>query len=86
MMVQLYLHCQKDLLCHHLCLQRTSLENELQYSMPAEFDESSVVQSKVLWIAQLDPFRTLKIGLIGMGTYIIHMTAKMIAWWRLNLI
>ena len=31
MMVRLHLHCQKVLLCHHLCLQRTSLEDELRY-------------------------------------------------------
>jgi len=30
MMEWLHLNCQKDLLCHHLCLQRTSLEDELK--------------------------------------------------------
>jgi len=31
MMVWQHLNCQKYLLCHHLCLQRTSLEQELKY-------------------------------------------------------
>jgi len=31
MMVRLHSYCQKDLLCHHICLQRTSLEEELNY-------------------------------------------------------
>jgi hypothetical protein len=30
MTVWLHLNCQKDHLCHHLCLQRTSLEDELK--------------------------------------------------------
>jgi hypothetical protein len=30
MMVPLHLHCQKDHLCQQLCLQRTSLEEELK--------------------------------------------------------
>jgi len=29
-MVRLHSNCQKDHLCHHLCLQRTSLEDELK--------------------------------------------------------
>jgi len=31
MMVWLHLNCREDLLCHHLCLQRTSLEAKLKY-------------------------------------------------------
>jgi hypothetical protein len=30
-MVQLHLNCQKDHISHQLCLQRTSLEDELKY-------------------------------------------------------
>jgi hypothetical protein len=31
MMVQLQLNCQKDLLCHQLCKQKTSMEDKLNY-------------------------------------------------------
>jgi len=31
MMERLHFYCQDDLLCHHLCLQRTSLEAKLEY-------------------------------------------------------
>jgi hypothetical protein len=31
MMVQLQLNCQKDLLCHQLCMQKTSMEDKLNY-------------------------------------------------------
>jgi len=30
MMVQQHSNCQKDLVCYHLCLQKTSLEDELK--------------------------------------------------------
>jgi len=60
--------CQKHFLCHHLCLQRTSLEDELKYWMSAESEESTVIQSRVMRIAHLKSFWTLKIRLTGMGT------------------
>jgi len=68
MMVQLHSNCQKDLLCHHLCLQRTSLEDELKYWMATKSEESTVIHSKVMRIAHLTAFRTLKIGPTRMGT------------------
>ena len=79
MMVRLHSNCQKDHLCHQLCLQRTSLESELKYQMSAESEASTVIQSKVMRIAHLKAFRTLKIGVTGMGTKIILRTAKTIA-------
>jgi len=36
MMVRLHSNCQKDLLCHHLYLQRTSLEDKLKSLMSTE--------------------------------------------------
>jgi len=36
MMVRLHFHCKQAYLCHQLCLQRTSLEDELKYWMWAE--------------------------------------------------
>jgi len=86
MMVRLHLNCQKDLLCHQLCLQRTSLENELKYSMPAKPNGSPVFQSKVMMTAHLKAFRTQIITVTGMATCIIQMTAKMIVRQMLNLI
>ena len=86
MMVRLHLHCQKDLLCHHLCLQRTSLEDELKHWLSTEPEESTVIQSNVTTIAHLKVFQTLMIGLTGVGTCIVQMTAKMIAGWTLNVI
>jgi len=68
MIVWLHSNCQKDLFCHHLGLQRTSLEYELKYSMSAESEESPVIHSKGTRIAHLKSFRTLKIGLSAMGT------------------
>jgi len=68
MIVRLHVNCQNDLHCHHLCLQRTSLEDKLQYWMSAESEESTIIQSEVMRIAHLKAFRTLKIGLTGMGT------------------
>jgi len=67
-MVWLHSNCQKDLLCHHFCLQRTSLENKLKYWMMTESEKSTVMQSKVMRIALLKAFWTLKISLTGMGT------------------
>jgi len=86
MMVRLHSNCQKDPLCHHLCLQRTSLEAEQKYWMSAESAESTITQLKVRMIAHLKSFRTVKIGFTGMRTYIIQMTAKTIQQRMLNLI
>jgi len=86
MMVWLHSNCQKDLLCHHLCLQRTFLVDELKYEMSAKREESTVIQSKAMRIVHLKPFQILKIGLNGMGTSIIQMTVKTIGRRMLNLI
>jgi len=75
-MVRLHLNCQKDLLCHQLCLQRTSLEDELKYKMFTESEESTIIQMKVMRLAHLNAFRIPKIGLTGMVTWKIQMTAK----------
>jgi len=85
-MVRLHLNCQKDLFCHHLCLQRTSLEDKVKYWMFAKSEVSTVIQSKVMRAEHLKAFRTLKIGLTGMGTEIIQLTVKTIAHRTLNLI
>jgi hypothetical protein len=77
--VRLYLNCQKDLLCHQHCLQKTSLEDEHKYEMFAESDESTVIQSKVTRITHLTAFQTPKIGITGMGIWIVQMTPKTIA-------
>jgi len=68
MMVWLHVNGQKDLHCHNLCLQRTSLEDELKYWMSAKSEESTIIQPKLLRIAHLKAFRTLKIGLTALGT------------------
>jgi hypothetical protein len=44
MMVRLHSNCQKDLHCHHLCRQRTSLEDELKSEISAESRENTVMQ------------------------------------------
>jgi len=85
MMERLHSNCQKGLLCHHLGLQRTSLEDKLKNEMSTEFEESTVIQSKVTRTSYLNAFRTLKIGLTGMGTYIIQMTMKTILRQTVNL-
>jgi len=85
-MVRLHSYCHEDLLSHQLCLQKTSLEDKLKYWISAESEESTVIQSKVIRITHRKAFRTLKIGLAGMGTWIIQLTAKAIAQWTLNLI
>jgi hypothetical protein len=66
-MLQLHLNCQKDHLYYQRCLQRTSLGEELKYSMFTESGESMVIKSKVMMTAHVKAFRTLKIGLTGMG-------------------
>jgi len=85
-MVRLHSNLQRDLLCHHHCLERTSLEDELKYWMSTKSEESTITQSNVMSIAHLKAFRTLKIGLSGMGTWIIQITARTIAQRTLNLI
>jgi len=67
-MVRLHSNCQQDLLCHHLCLQRTSQEDEHKYWMSTESEESTVIQSRVMRIVYLKAFRTLKFGFTGMRT------------------
>jgi len=62
MMVRLHLNCQKDHICHQLCLQRTSMEDELKSQMSARSGESTVIQSKVTRTAHLNSFRTPMIG------------------------
>jgi len=52
-MVWPHIHCRKNHLCHQLCLQRTSLEDELNYRMSAESNESTALLPKVMSIAQL---------------------------------
>jgi len=86
MIVWLILNCQKDHLCHQLCLQGTSFEHALKYQMCAESEASTVIQSKVMRIAHLKAFPTPKICLIGMATLIIQMTAMTIAPQTWNLI
>jgi len=86
MTVRLHVNCQEDPVCHHLCQQRTSQEAELKYWISGKSDESTVIQWKVMRLAHLKAFRTLKISSTGMGTYIIQMTGKTIAWRTLNLI
>jgi len=71
---------------HHLCLQRTSLEDELKYPMSTESEESTIIQLNVMRIAHLKAFRTQKVGFTGLGSWIIQMTAKKIAQRTLNLI
>jgi hypothetical protein len=77
MMVRLHLNCRKNHLCHQLSLQRTSLEAGHKYWICAESNESTAILLKVKRIAHLKAFQTPKIGLTGMGTWIIQATAKM---------
>jgi hypothetical protein len=66
MMVQLHLNCQKDHLCHQLCLQRTSLEDEQNDEMFSESEESIVIEPNVMSTAHPKAFPTLKICITGM--------------------
>ena len=86
MMVPLHLNRQKDHLCRHLCLQRTSLEEELKSQMSAKSGESTVIQSKATMIVHLKAFRIPMIGFTGMGTWIIQMTVRRIVQRMMNLI
>jgi len=85
-MVWLHLYSRKNHLCRQLCLQRTSLEDKLQYSMSAKSIESTIIQSKVMRIAHLKAFRKPKIDYTGMATWIIQMTVRTTASQTFNLI
>jgi len=86
MMVWLHWNCQKEHLCNQLCLQRTFLDDELDYSMSAESENFSIIQLNVKTITHLKPFQTLKIGYTGKETWIIHITVKSIVPQTLNVI
>jgi len=75
-----------DILCQHRYLQTSSLEHELKYEISAKSKESTVIQTKVIRIAQLKLFRTLTIGLTGIGTWILQISAIMMMRWTVNLI
>jgi len=62
MMVRLRSNCQKDHLCHQLCLQWWSLEDELKWLLCAESGESTVILSNVVRKAHLKACRTPNIG------------------------
>jgi hypothetical protein len=68
-MVQLYLNCQKDHICHKQCLYRTSLEDKLKYVILAESEESTVNQCKIMSIQYLKAFQTPKIGYTEIVTW-----------------
>jgi hypothetical protein len=57
MMVQLNLNCQKDYLCHKICLQITSVEDEPKYQISAKSEEWIVIQSKVMMVAHRKAFQ-----------------------------
>jgi len=59
---------------------RTHILNDCQY------EEFTVIQSKVIWMAHLIAFRILEIGLPALQTQIIQMTVKTIAQQSLKLI
>jgi len=84
MMVRLHWNCQKDHLCYQLGLQRTSLEDELKYYITTKSGESTFIQSKVMRMVHLNAFRTPKIGLARMATWIIQISGKTIVWPLLN--
>jgi hypothetical protein len=62
MRVWLHLNRDKAHLCYQLCLQRTSLEDELKSEIAAKSGESTVIQPKATRIAHLKPFQTPMIG------------------------
>jgi hypothetical protein len=72
-MVQVHINCQKDHLCHQLCLQRASFEDELKYLISAQLTELTVIQLKVMRIVHLTVFLTLTSGFTGMVTCIIQI-------------
>jgi hypothetical protein len=77
MMVRLYLTGQKSHLCHQLGLQRTSLKDDLRYSMSPKSTESTTILLRVMRRVLLKPFRTPNIRMTRIGTGIIQMPAKM---------
>ena len=85
MMVQLHLNRRKDHLCHQLCLERTSLEDDLKKWMSAKSNESTIILPNLMRIVHQEAFWTLKIGLTGIGTWIIQPTAKTTARQTMNL-
>jgi hypothetical protein len=83
-MVRLHSNCPEDHLCHQLCLQRTSMEDELKSWMSAESWESTVIQLNATRIVHQKAFLTPNCGQTGMATWIILMTSKTIAQQTLN--
>ena len=69
-------HCQKNHLCHQLCLQRTSLQDELKYWMSSKSNELTAILPKVMRLVHLKAFQTPKIALTGMGSWIFQTPAK----------
>jgi len=84
MMVHLHLQQQKDHHCHLLCLQRTSLEDELKYWISAKSKESAVIQPKVFRIAHQKDFPTLDIGFTAMVIWIFQLRVKVTAMHIMN--
>jgi len=82
----LHLNCQKDHLCHQLCLQMICLEDKLKYWMSGKWQEWTVIQSKAVRLAHLKVFQTPDIGSTGMATWIIQLTAMTNVRQNLNLI
>ena len=76
-LVQLHSNCQKDHHCHPLCLQRTTLEDDLKYKMFAESNESTVIQPEVIEMVHLNAFPAMNIGFAGMVIWIIRTQAMM---------
>jgi len=76
MMGLLHINCWKDRLCHQRNMRKTSLEAETKYAMSTKSNKSTAIQQKVMRIVNLKAFRTPKVGLTGMATWIIYITAK----------
>ena len=70
-MVQLHPTCQNYLLDQQYCPGRTLREGKIKYLMSIESEEPTVIQSKPMKTAHLKGFRTEKIGLSGMATWMI---------------
>jgi len=77
MMVWLHLNFLSDHICHQHYLQRSSVEDKLKYWMTAESEKLTDIQTKVMRTANMKTFWTPKIGLTGLGTWIIQTTLKM---------
>jgi len=76
MMVLLHFNCTNDHLCHQICLQRSTLEDEHQYWISAKWKESMVIHPDMMRIAHHTALLTLWIGLIGMVIWIIDARPK----------